>query len=119
MDKITNTIEFLEAGLRAEELRQRAIANNIANIETPGYRSKDVEFEKIFAKALTENGQVDEKALDSEICEVGKTPVKANGNDVVLDVEVGKMIKNTLRHTTYMRLLTKKYRQMQMAISTK
>jgi flagellar basal body rod protein FlgB len=36
------------------------------------------------------------------------TPVKANGNDVSLELEIGQMVKNTLRHETLARLLIKK-----------
>lgn len=37
---------LLEAGIRAEGLRQQAIANNIANMHTDGYRRTDINFEE-------------------------------------------------------------------------
>ncbi len=46
MSKVHSTIDFLEAGLRAESLRQKAIANNVANLKTNGYRTVDVKFEE-------------------------------------------------------------------------
>ena len=48
-----------------------------------------------------------------------QTPVKSNGNDVNLESEVGEMVKNTLRHKAYIRLLNKKYHQMELAINVK
>ncbi len=43
--------------------------------------------------------------------------MKSNGNDVSLEAEVGRMVKNSLRHTAYIRLLRKKYSQIELAIS--
>jgi len=99
MSKISNIIEFLETGIKAEGLRQKAIANNVANLETPGYRRIDVKFELIYQPK--------------------QTPVKSNGNDVNLEAEVGQMVKNTLRHKAYIRLLSKKYKQMELAMQIK
>jgi flagellar basal body rod protein FlgB len=45
--------------------------------------------------------------------------VKSNGNDVSLETEVGQMVKNTLRHKTYVRLLNKKYHQIELAMDVK
>ena len=44
------------------------------------------------------------------------TPVDARGNDVSLDVEVGELVKNAAMTKTYLRLLNKVYRQMELAI---
>ena len=45
-------MDILEAGIQAENLRNKAIANNVANLETPGYRKLDIKFEELLAKAL-------------------------------------------------------------------
>ncbi len=116
MPKTNSILELLEAGLQAESLRQRAIANNVANLETPGYRRIDVKFEELLAKALNSSGGVDLEEIEPQIYQPKKTPMKSNGNDVNLETEVGQMVKNTLRHTAYIRLLNKKYKQIEMAI---
>lgn len=119
MSQISNIIDFLEAGIKAESLRQKTIANNVANLETPGYRRIDVKFEELLAKALDSPGDVDISKLESQIYQPKQTPVTSNGNDVNLEAEVGEMVKNTLRHKTYIRLLDKKYRQMELAMDVK
>jgi len=119
MSKTNSVIELIEAGVRAESLRQKAIANNIANLETPGYRRIDVKFEELLAKFTDSSGAVDLGKAEPQIYQPGQTPVKSNGNDVNLESEVGQMIKNTLRHTAYIRLLNKKYQQLQLAIDVK
>ena len=119
MSKTSSIIEYLEAGIRAEVLRQKAIANNIANLKTPGYRRIDVKFEELLAKALDSPGSVDVSKIKAQIHQPKETPVKSNGNDVNLEAEVGEMVKNTLRHKAYIRLLNRKYRQIEVAMNTR
>jgi len=119
MSDTAGIVELLEAGLRAENLRQRAIASNIANLQTPGYRRVDVRFREMLAKAIESNGTVDLRKIKMETYEPRTTAVKSNGNDVTLENEIGEMVKNTLRHKTYIRLLNKKYTQIERAISTR
>jgi len=119
MSKTNNIVDFLEAGIRTEMLRQKAIANNIANLETPGYRRIDVRFEQLLARALNSPGAVDLSKIEPQIHQPQQTPVNSNGNDVSLESEVGQMVKNTLRYKAYIRLLNKKYSQMQLAMDIK
>ena len=119
MVKQPNIINYLEAGLRAASLKQAVIANNIANLETPGYRRHDVEFEEHLAQALKSSSPVDLDKLKPRIIQPMNTPVAPNGNDVSLDTEVGEMIKNATTYKTYLRLLSKVYRQMELAMGPK
>ena len=119
MAEVSNIMDVIEAGLKAETLRQKAIASNVANIQTPGYRSVDIRFEELLDKAMESSDALDLEDIQSELYEPGETPVQSNGNDVSLEVEVGKMIENTLRQKTYIRLLQTKYRQMQLAIDVR
>ncbi len=116
MEKLS-TIDLLEAGLRAESLRQRVIANNIANLETANYRTLDVKFKELLAKALESPGGISPEQMHAELVQTGKNPIKTNGNDVNLEAEVGKMITNSLTHKAFIRLLSKKYRQMELAMN--
>ena len=119
MSKINNIMDIIEAGIRAESLRQSAIANNVANLETPGYRRIDVKFSELLGEALNSSADVDLGTLNGEIYQPKQTLVKSNGNDVSLETEIGEMVKNTLRHKVYIRLLGKKYRQMDLAMDVR
>lgn len=112
-------MDLIDAGIRAEALRQKAIANNIANLETPGYRRIDVKFEELLAKCLSSSEEFDLSEVEAQLYQPKQTPVKSNGNDVNLEAEIGQMIKDTLRHKTYIRLLSKKYNQIDLAINLK
>ena len=119
MSELNNVLNMIEVGIRAENLKQKAIANNVANLETPGYRRMDVEFKDLLAKALDSGGEVNLSEVEPKLFQPENTPVKSNGNDVSFEQEVGDMVKNTLRHKTFVRLLQKKYAQMDLAMSVK
>lgn len=119
MPQPSSIINLLEAGVRAEELRQKTIASNIANLETPGYRRLDVRFEQMLAKALDSSDGIGAGELEPELYQPKDTPVKSNGNDVNMEAEIGELVKNSLRHTAYIRLLQKKFSQIEAAISTR
>jgi flagellar basal-body rod protein FlgB len=115
----TGIVELLEAGVKAETLRQKAISNNVANLQTPGYRRLGVRFEQLLAKAI-ESGdaeKVDLDAIKAELYQPKNTAVNANGNDVTLEAEVGDMVNNSIRYKAFIRLLSKKYAQIDEAIN--
>ena len=119
MSKAASIVDFLQAGITAENLRQKAIANNIANLKTPRYRRIDVKFAELLDKALDSPGAVELSEIEAQIYQPRTTPVKPNGNDVNMETEVGEMVKNTLRHKAYIRLLKRKYDQLELAINMK
>lgn len=119
MSKTNNIIDIIEVGIRAEGLRQKAIANNVANLKTPGYRRIDVKFKELLADALKSSETINLNDIEAQIFQPKQAPVKSNGNDVNLETEIGEMVKNTLHHTTYIQLLRKKYQQMQLAMQVK
>jgi flagellar basal-body rod protein FlgB len=88
-------------------------------MQTPGYRRMDVRFAEMLDKALSSGGKVKLSEIEPEVYQPMETAVKSNGNDVNLENEVGEMVKNTLRHKAYIRLLQKKYAQIDLAINIK
>jgi len=116
MSNSVDIVGLLEAGIKAEGFRQKTIASNTANIETPGYRRLDVNFEELLAKAMRSPDAADVQDLEPEVYQTLNTPIRSNNNDVILEAEIGEMIKNSLRHTTYIRLLQKRFAQMEAAM---
>ena len=51
-----DVLAILERGLDAASLRQTVIANNIANVDTPGFKRSEVVFESELAQALARQG---------------------------------------------------------------
>jgi flagellar basal-body rod protein FlgB len=112
----TNIINYLESAMRAEGTRQQAIANNIANMNTPGFRRSDIDFQDVLSKAINSGDKIGKHEMIPELLQPHVTALKSNGNDVHLEHEIGEMVKNTLRHKTFMLLLRKKYGQYKLAM---
>ncbi len=111
-----NMLGLLEAGMRLQGTRQKTIANNIANMNTPGYRRYDVDFQDVLTKAIKSGQKPDEADMEAALFQPMNTAVNMNGNDVMMETEVGEMVKNSLLHQTYTLLLKKKYEQMRAAM---
>lgn len=110
-------IDYLEAGIKGAGMRQATIANNIANLGTPGYKRVAVEFEKRLAKAMANGQDIDLSAMEKDVIRPNNTPVDGKGNDVMLEMEIGNMVKNVGMQKTYLRLLAGSYRKMESAMS--
>ena len=91
--------------------------NNIANLNTPGFRRQDVQFKEVLAKAI-ETGKVDPAELEPKIVTPGVTEVNDQGSDVDMDMEVGEMLKTNGQYKMFVRMLAKEYQRMSMAIQT-
>jgi len=98
----------LAKGMDASGMKHRAIADNIANIETPGYKRKDISFAEQLQDALsTPNSNAAMKRVEET--DPGYTvdttsPGNASGNNVRIDSEMADLTKNTLQYEALIRL---------------
>ncbi len=90
-DSVTTTA--LTSALDGLSQRQRAIADNISNINTSGYRAKVVAFEQALAASVA-RGDGDVTAAVSE----SRAATRLNGNNVDLDTETLSNIDTVLRY---------------------
>ncbi len=89
--------------------RQRVVASNIANADTPGYKTKDIDFESELRSSISGSS-----ALPTEV--PGLT-VKNDGNNVDLDREARLLAENALRFNIASNLIHSKLKSMHLAIS--
>lgn len=104
-----NTIKTLENMLDVAAFRQKLLASNIANADTPGYKAKDISFQKELRKAVEGAGS---KERSYEIYEPLTTMTNRDGNTVNLDIEMAKVAENTLTYNTAIQLMTMMKRMM-------
>lgn len=64
---VFNYVNVLDKAADASWLRNDAIGNNLANVDTPGYKRQDVAFESVLKKAL---GSSHFKTMDSKVAEL-------------------------------------------------
>ncbi|PQZ96467.1 flagellar basal body rod protein FlgB [Arthrobacter sp. MYb227] len=82
----------LESALDGLASRQRAIANNIANVNTPGYHARRVDFEAALTRSVA-NRDGKSAATTSTSLE----PTRLDGSNVNLDTETLSNIDTVLR----------------------
>ncbi|MDJ0316642.1 MULTISPECIES: flagellar basal body rod protein FlgB [Arthrobacter] len=83
----------LTSALDGLSMRQRAIADNIANVNTPGYTAQRVKFEAALAESVNRRDG-DVRATTERSVE----PTQLNGNNVNLDTETLSNIETVLRY---------------------
>ena len=116
---IDKSATLLEKMLDVSSIKHKVIANNIANVNTPGYKKMDVSFADQLEKALNESSVNKFDALQPKIViskEDTSETVRNDGNNVDMDKEVSSLVKNTLSYSIFTQLLAKKYEGIKSAI---
>lgn len=116
IDALSPQSAVLQKGLDAVWKKNEAIAANIANAETPGYKSVSVDFESVFREvlgtdrfsalsdssspALTALNAADLERLEPEFSENSGSAMRMDGNNVDLDAEMTELAKNSILYDT-------------------
>jgi flagellar basal-body rod protein FlgB len=115
---------ILEQVLRFTAARHRLIAENIANVDTPGYVQKDLS-EKKFQQALAErmlershriDGTAEQDDLPLEPDSSRHGFLFPDGNNRSMEQLASDMAKNALLHNVASELLRKQFLQLDMAL---
>ncbi len=127
-------IPLLEKALDAYSLRHKAIASNIANITTIGYKRIDVKFEDELRESLSGElikgiktnekhisiGAKDIREVEPELVEGDSTynsdPLASGVNNVDIDYEMVELAKNQIRYKLASRLIAESFRGIQKSI---
>src|SRR4029077_15872461 len=107
LDGLTSNIERYMDLLSA---RQKLVASNIANADTPGYQTQDIDFQSEYRNAG--GGAPRLQSVDG-------LPVKNDGNNVSLDREARLLAENALRFQLASQLLKSQIRSVRSAIQEK
>ncbi len=102
----------LHSALRGLSLRQRTIADNIANIETPRFLAGKVDFEASLRDAAAEG----RPPTDAPSVARSLQPTRIDGNNVNLDEETLASAETGLRYQLTITALTNKFNGMRTAI---
>lgn len=128
MSSLINTSAFdyinvLDKAADASWLRNDAIANNIANVDTPNYKRQDVDFESVLKRELRHSKYVsmDDKVghLSTDRLSVGTHTdasgfsYRLDGNNVDIDTENTELAENQLKYNGLMNSITHEFRNLQ------
>ena len=122
---------MLARALEAASLRQEAIAQNLANVDTPGYKALEVSFEDQLRTALTRTdslpmrvtrpkhltGPATSDAVRPALIRRTGTVSRADGNNVDPEAEMAALAENQLTYSALTRLVSEKYSLLKYTIS--
>jgi flagellar basal-body rod protein FlgB len=104
----------LESYLSLTNQRETVIASNMANVDTPGYRTKDVEFQHELARALA---APDGSTPHASVRDVSGLLERPDGNNVDIDREAMKLSEVQLQYQIGTQLLKGEFHQLITAIN--
>ena len=78
----------MEAGLNALNVKQQAISQNLSNIDTPGYKSKEVSFKDLLENEMDKDDSSQKKySFETKVTQTQNTYFTTDGNNVDTDKE--------------------------------
>ncbi len=123
------TIGVLTRNLDARAAEQRAIASNIANSETPGYRARDVDFKAALGGAMNETKMsvslrgtnprhlgVAQKTHNIKFVDRAYEDNGFDDNSVDVEDEMGRLSGNYMMYNVSSKILRKKFHLLMTAI---
>lgn len=124
----STNINLLEKALNGSALSQRAISQNIANVDTPNFKARQVQFQDALKDAM-DNTHLRAYRTDSRHYEFGTTPPSSpyitmrkdtmynhNFNNVDIDKEMADLAKNQIYYSAVVERLNGGFNSLTTAI---
>lgn len=135
LDSFFDSVSYhaITKGMDASALRQKVIANNIANVDTPHYKRVEVNFEDAFKQALGKaprrlagfrtdekhmpiNAMTDFRDVAPKMWRQNDSFSRTDDNDVDMDVEMAELAKNEIMMDSLVEVLNRKLKGLQAAM---
>lgn len=127
------TLAFLQRSLNVQDARTAVIAGNLANVDTPGFKARNLDFEKALQTA--ENNAVRAESLKRtdprhlpgsqepdypvEVIETDQDSIRVDGNTVDQDKEMAKLSSAHTYYNASLTAYTKKLKIINTALSAR
>ncbi|MCI5501400.1 MAG: flagellar basal body rod protein FlgB [Lachnospiraceae bacterium] len=121
-----NYINVLEKAADASWTRNSLISNNIANVDTPGYKRKDIHFEDYLLNAVSDGDSLDDDIANVDLdtltattyTDYGTVSYRLDGNNVDIDTENAELAKNQIKYYTMLDSITQEFSRLKSVIKT-
>ncbi len=126
---VFNYINVLDKAADASWLRNEAIANNIANVDTPGYKRQDITFEKELERALANPGY---NTMDDKVAHLNEKnsrrleartytdyegySYRLDGNNVDIDTENTMLASNQIKYNGLIASINQEFTNLKMVM---
>lgn len=121
-----NYINVLDKAADASWIRNEAISNNIANVDTPGYKRQDVNFEEQLRKAMKNSRytSIDERVANVDLERLNPITYRdhstlsyrLDGNNVDIDTENVELASNQIRYQGLTDSISKHFEGLQLVM---
>ncbi|MFY9381525.1 MAG: flagellar basal body rod protein FlgB [Eubacteriales bacterium] len=138
-DNLFSSVDLLKKGLDVTWLRNQVIANNIANVDTPGFKSSEVEFEDFMTAALksddesklelrkTHSRHIDGSSInvkdildiEPKVVRKDSTSVRLDDNNVDIETEMVALAKNQIEYYALVNRINSEFEKLNTAINIK
>ena len=122
---------LLQRALDASWLNNKAITNNIANGDTPGYKRQKVEFQNVLSDAIDNNavkgietnknfisvGAAKIDRVNYKITQDNSTSMREDGNNVDIESEMSQLAKNGIMYNALIQQISGKFSKLRAAIT--
>lgn len=131
MELLDKTMQLLHRSLDLRSARQRVIASNLANEETPGYRANDLQFAQQLqaahqgrfplTMAVTQHQHIGLRGhgyqtVTGKLAEVPAGDLPLDANSVNLELEMAKSSDNAMQYNAAASITAQRFRQLLSAI---
>jgi flagellar basal-body rod protein FlgB len=122
-----NYINVLDKAADASWTRNEVIANNIANVDTPGYKRKDVQFESYLTSALAGDNSLDSRVADANLSTLdakiytdsSSLSYRLDGNNVDIDTESANLAENQIRYYALLDSMSQEFSRLKTVLTAK
>jgi flagellar basal-body rod protein FlgB len=126
VDIFSSTFSSLENAIGYASQKQKVISDNIANVDTPNYKAKDVSFKNVLSDAV--NSRFSTKITDPRdfsfdtssqpytVTTQQNVDYNSNGNSVDIDKEMSNMATNQIYYNTLVSRMSDEFQTLQMVI---
>ncbi|HHT98093.1 MAG TPA: flagellar basal body rod protein FlgB [Clostridiales bacterium] len=122
-----NYVDVLNKAADASWTRNEVIGNNIANVDTPGYKRKDVHFDSYLLSEIARNGNSNNGISQARLNSLNPTiytdnsalSYRLDGNNVNIDTESSNLAQNQIRYYTLIDSMTQEFNRIKTVLNAK
>ena len=124
-----NYVNVLNKAADASWIRNEVIANNIANVSTPGYKRKDIKFEGYLKREIMKDGltggDLNQRVANVDLDRLGtriytdqaELSYRKDGNNVDINTENANLAENQIRYYALLNSMTQEFSRIKSVLS--
>jgi len=109
----TPMLQVLQGYLKVTTDRQQLVTSNMANVDTPGYHTRDIDFQSAMQQVINRDGA---PQMEPASMEVANLPERPDGNNVNIDRESMMLSETQLQYQMGVQLIKEQFHELLTAI---